>query len=293
MTSGISHRTFSGMTRRFHRPLAGATRQPELVLVLPASIARSSIRRRLLMGAVASLVVLLVAAAIELGESPGQTSVVQNPGSSASTSHVVAAPGPAAPRRPAVPVTSGVTEATAPVTPVTPAPPSPAPPDIEPQPTCRNSTDPRCGGFVWDPMPAPNQPLTIALEVLTAEPRVGEEVVVRVAATDPDAHVPKDGAASVFSDPKETDASVAACYVIEPHMVRFGPWTPPVPQAGWYEESFAHVFTEAGTFEFMVELRSGDEARPGERDLNPYADVERARVAITVAPAAGAPPSTN
>jgi hypothetical protein len=51
---------------------------------------------------------------------------------------------------------------------------------------CRNSRDPACGPFVWDPPPGPNQPLTVTIAVSPEAPRAGETVTFRVVLDDPD-----------------------------------------------------------------------------------------------------------
>src|SRR5205823_4234891 len=56
-------------------------------------------------------------------------------------------------------------------------------------PVCRNSYDPRCGPFYWDPQPPPNQPLTLEASVSSTSVHAGEPVTVTVHATDPDADV--------------------------------------------------------------------------------------------------------
>ena len=67
--------------------------------------------------------------------------------------------------------------------PATTAPPAKGSP---PTSTCRNSSDPACGPFSWDPPPAPNQPRQVNLSVSTASPRVGQAVTVHADVHDPE-----------------------------------------------------------------------------------------------------------
>ena len=154
-------------------------------------------------------------------------------------------------------------------------------------PVCRNSTDPRCGAFAWDPAPEPNQPLTITLDVSPEQPEAGDEVTVHVVAVDPDAAVTTNGGMYFFRDPYDRGAQIGFAYVVENTPDRFGPWTPPVPTPGRLEMSFSHTFSQPGDFEFLFGVLSGDEADPGNVTRNPYASAGEASVRITVGASPG------
>lgn len=173
---------------------------------------------------------------------------------------------------------------TEPASPATTVPLRPGPPGRG-APPCRNSTDPACGPFSWDPAPRPDRPLTITLEVLPAEPRAGEQVTVRVVATDPDAPVTTNGGTYFWDDPHDTGAQVGFAATLVRGQERFGPWTPPVPEPGRLEIAFTHTFSQPGTFRFHFEARSGDESDPGNPARHPYAGTGSASVEITVADA--------
>lgn len=132
-------------------------------------------------------------------------------------------------------------------------------------PTCRNSTDPACGEFRWDPQPAPNQPLTAAFVDAPATAAVGEEVTFAVAWSDPDAQLEYD---SFSAD----GVGLAQACAMQP---RYGPWTPPDAVAGSGELSYTHVFTEAGTYTVVVSLGTGD-------CTGPYADTATVEATVTV-----------
>src|SRR3712207_6243843 len=51
---------------------------------------------------------------------------------------------------------------------------------------CRNSTDPACGQFFWDPAPTGNQPLNVQITTSPPNPRAGQEVAFTVSLHDPD-----------------------------------------------------------------------------------------------------------
>lgn len=197
------------------------------------------------------------------------------------------------------------TIATTPAPEATPSPPEVTPPTATtsapaagrpiaaatPSPSCRNSTDPSCGPFRWDPAPGANQPLTIAFEVGPAQPRAGEEVTVRVVATDPDAPVTTNGGTYFWHDPHFTGGQIGFPATVVRATERYGPWTPPEPQPGRVEMTFTHTFAQPGTYRFDFKALSGAEDDPGNTDLHPYANnPEVASVEITVGPAADPAP---
>lgn len=252
---------------------------PEIVLG-PSVRPVPGLRRRITAGLTATLVVMLAWVLVELQGGDPPTTVVHSdpPFTAPSPTSEPASPPASSGTRP----TPGSTAVPVP----TPAHPTQAAP-------CRNSTDPRCGAFSWDLTPAANQPLVIALEVSPARPRVGEEVVVHVTATDPDAPVTTNGGSYFFHDPYDHEPQIGFASTVEAAPERFGPWTPPEPQPGHLELSFAHTFSQPGTFRFSFTALSGDEADPGNQERNPYANAAHSSVDITVAPStspAGAAP---
>ena len=122
------------------------------------------------------------------------------------------------------------------------------PPTTAPAPTCRNSTDPACGAFRWDPEPAPNAALSIGFVDPTTTAAVGEEVVFNVVWSDADATLTYDN----FS--AEGVGLGRACT----QEARFGPWTPPEPAGGSGDLVYRHTFTEAGTYTVVVSAGTAD-----------------------------------
>lgn len=151
---------------------------------------------------------------------------------------------------------------------------------------CRNSSDPSCGPLAWSPAPGANQPLSIAVSVSPALPKAGELVTVTVVAADPDAVVTTNGGSYFFADPHSQEAQIGFPAMVDAGVARYGQWTPPSPQPGGIELSFAHTFSQAGTFDFTFAALSGDEGDPGNVERNPYASRGSTKVPITVLPAA-------
>lgn len=175
----------------------------------------------------------------------------------------------------AVPTTSGevaaattaVEESRPPITePLPPTTVAPAAPETTtPAPQCRNSADPACGEFRWDPAPGPNEPLTASFVDVPATVTAGEPVTLFVAWSDPDATLTFDN----FS--AEGVALAPSCAVER----RYGPWTPPEPAGGSGELSYTHTFASPGTYTVIVSLGTGTCGEP-------YASERTVQLDITV-----------
>jgi hypothetical protein len=111
-------------------------------------------------------------------------------------------------------------------------------------PGCRNSHDPACGPFYWDPEPAPNQPLTVSFIDVpsTWDLADGRSVPVSFAWNDPDGWLTY----YVFS----TDGSPVSRGACDP---AYGPWTPPPPAPGQGVQLAGDIsFGEPGTYELVL-----------------------------------------
>ena len=87
---------------------------------------------------------------------------------------------------------------------------------------CRNSYDPACGPFRWDPDPGPNAPLTVTVTPPSQQVKTGAEVNFHIVAHDPDAKVDRCYAFDFGDGQKGTTCPPpAAC------QTPYGPWTPP------------------------------------------------------------------
>jgi hypothetical protein len=130
-----------------------------------------------------------------------------------------------------------------------PAPEAPATPPAAQAATtrtaCRNSFDPACGPFRWDPPPGPNSPLEISITHSPSAARIGGEVTVTVHVSDADALIDdvmvSFGDGDVFTIPP---ASIISCDVEPPT----GPWDPPEPSPDAFDKTFPHTYTKAGDF---------------------------------------------
>ena len=113
--------------------------------------------------------------------------------------------------------------------------------------SCRNSADPACGSFYWDPQPVADRPLMVDVRFTPEQPRVGDEVTFEITYVDPDA---PELACTVlaFGD----DASPTHCDSPQRPCGRYGPWTPPAPQPLEARQVEVHVYNQPGTYEVLV-----------------------------------------
>lgn len=111
---------------------------------------------------------------------------------------------------------------------------------------CRNSDDPACGPFRWDPPLAPNKPLTVKLSYLPTTPKAGETVTFSVTVDDPDGSMllDDDGLGNNYGDrtPDFSPTAIVDC------LERYGPWTPEPPRPVHADLTFRHVYASAGTY---------------------------------------------
>jgi hypothetical protein len=159
-------------------------------------------------------------------------------------------------------------------TPATTAPPAKGPP-----PTCRNSYDPACGSFRWDPDPGPNQPMTGQITFDPPNPRAGDTVTFHIVANDPDAQPVGicnasygQGEAGYVCDPRpKIDPSYCPA--------QYGPWTPPGRQTGNLDTTDRHLYKNAGSYDVSFDLGSAQ----GDCN-NPYASGLTVKTTVIVTP---------
>jgi hypothetical protein len=169
-----------------------------------------------------------------------------------------------------VPVTEAAPPTTLPVTTTV------AAPAVAPKVTtttslvCRNSTDPRCGPFRWDPDPGPNQPMTVSVRFTPSHPHVGEPVTFFVTADDPDGGWYW-GVSQDFGDPKGAVAIDGSSFDPEnqPNYcadAKYGPWTPPPKQRQTStlgnppERGVSHTYAAPGTYTVRFAFRTDSTA---------------------------------
>jgi hypothetical protein len=159
---------------------------------------------------------------------------------------------------------------------------SPAPPPTTaPAPTtstslvCRNSTDPACGPFRWDPPPGPNQPMTLAVSVSPAAPKARETVTFRVTVDDPDgAYLVSEQGSLDYGDgtPVPGYDGHVDCFG------SYGPWTPPDPAPLHKEITYQHAYAGAGTYTVTFTFKS-----LGNCAYGPSEAIKTATVSVTAA----------
>lgn len=147
---------------------------------------------------------------------------------------------------------------------------------------CRNSYNPACGPFRWDPAPGPNEPSTVQITYTPASPRVGDQVTFHVTYTNPDGPAGSDESSIKFGD--GGGQGIAASIYAPPGGCKtpYGPWTPPAPKADSVSSDWpTHAYTAAGTYT-VTETGS---AGVGLCDpQNPYLDEKSGTTTITISP---------
>lgn len=169
------------------------------------------------------------------------------------------------------PVTTGPTTPG----PVTTSPPPPAGPE------CRNSHDPACGPFFFDPQPGPDRPMTVEVTAVPATPRVGEPMTFHLVLRDPDG-VSYGSTLFDYGDMGIGDSERSQCD-------KFGPWDPPAPGPDRAVEvqDITHTYRLAGTYEATFSFTAGPndcvDSHTGRGD-DPYSSSAAGSVTITVQP---------
>lgn len=182
--------------------------------------------------------------------------------------------GPATTAAPAVGGRTATTRATtggAPATTTTTAP-----------PVCRNSTDPRCGDFRWDPLPN-NQPLTVNVSFSPAAPKAGDSVTFTVEVSDPDHAVTSNCAVVEYGDGYSEPPAPCPVPTCGP---AHGPWDPPAAQPGTQRFTYSHIYAAAGSYTARFVFHTDKDTRCPQPD--PYGNTQAAdKGVVVVAPPAG------
>jgi len=148
---------------------------------------------------------------------------------------------------------------------------------------CRNSHDPQCGPFRWDPPPGPNDPLKAEAKPESQQASAGSTVKFSLMASDPDSKIDKTCIVIDWDDGHtETTGPCpppAAC------PGSYGPWAPPARVADHDEREVTHVYTAPNTPDKPSYLpRFRYQSQPS-CDPNPYGGVATANATVTVTPA--------
>ncbi len=144
---------------------------------------------------------------------------------------------------------------------------------------CRESTDPSCGPFRWDPVPERNQALRVTLHVAPDQVATGEPVQATVSWADSDA--PRGELVALCWGDSTCEPPAAPCL----NDRATGTWTPPEPAPG--RDRFLpepHHYSAPGTYVVSVTVRSHawfeGQCPPSAGD--PYASSASRRAVVTV-----------
>jgi hypothetical protein len=107
---------------------------------------------------------------------------------------------------------------------------------------CRNSVDPKCGPFRFDPQPGTDNPMTVEVTAEPASPVAGQPLVFHITLRDPDG-VSYDGTNFNFGNSGIGGSTPEPC-------AKFGPWDPPArdPASATKIMDVGHTYFEAGTY---------------------------------------------
>jgi hypothetical protein len=147
---------------------------------------------------------------------------------------------------------------------------------------CRNSTNPACGPFRWDPPPEPDQPIVVTVATSAEQAVAGQPFTFTVKATDLDAQ-PVFCEVYDLGDGTKKGAIGTPCEAggpeVEPCQTnRFGPWTPPTRKGGVFEYTLTHTYTTAGTYTVKFFSYSEDGGT-----CHPYGSTKTTQMQLTVA----------
>ena len=158
---------------------------------------------------------------------------------------------------------------------VAPTPTTAAPPA---EPACRNSTDPACGPFRWDPAPT-NRPATLSASV-EGPVYAGESFAVALVMSDPDGAVEFD---CVLVEHDGPGIEVGSCGPVENTECpdRYGPWTPPAPKGGQGSTSASIMIDEPGTYTVTARVSSYSACA----NVDPYRSDATSTIDVEVLPA--------
>ncbi|HEX2192056.1 MAG TPA: hypothetical protein VHH09_02595 [Acidimicrobiales bacterium] len=148
---------------------------------------------------------------------------------------------------------------------------NPVPQSPDPTLACRNSGDPRCGEFRWDPSPGPNQPLAVRVDVAPE----GTQARFTFDVSDPD-HTVTDNCAQL--DYGDGQSQPFPCNPA-PCPPTFGPWTPPPREPGQRQFVFRHTYNQPGEYTAKFTFRNDRDRCP-----DPYGNSQSDSIVVTVGP---------
>ncbi len=140
---------------------------------------------------------------------------------------------------------------------------------------CRNSFEPRCGDFLWDPSP-PNASARMEVRFDPPQPRAGQPVTVTLRGEDPDALT---GSFTFNSNCRSDTFGICNVSVIPgcapppgtPTTKPYGSWDPPTPPAAPLRQSvsWSVVFDTPGSHAYTAGFATFGATPDSWRGLNP------------------------
>jgi hypothetical protein len=137
--------------------------------------------------------------------------------------------------------------------------------------SCRNSFDPACGDFQWDPKPV-NDPMLVKVEASDQSPGVGELIEFVVTVEDDALKKPRE---SYRTYGERTGGSNTVSCKSQPR--RYGSWTPPPKGDQSVSERFEHAYSQPGEYKAVFEYSTTQCNR-----YDPYASVGEGTIIIRV-----------
>lgn len=142
--------------------------------------------------------------------------------------------------------------------------------------TCRNSFEPSCGPFYYDPpVSIPNTKAAVEYVDRATTAFVGVPYVLKVHVLDPDTPF-QPGSCVNHLDWGPASDPTCVSDPVDCMVPTYGPWDPPVLQPSDFVEDFTYTYTQPGTYEVIV-WYSGQYSCD-----SPYAEVAGAQFTLTV-----------
>ncbi|MBW3590117.1 MAG: PKD domain-containing protein [Actinobacteria bacterium] len=143
---------------------------------------------------------------------------------------------------------------------------------------CRNSINPNCGPFYWDPPPGENNPLTVDVTYTPENPKAGETVTFRLTVREPDARIEKEcNFRWQFGDGRW--GPDGGCVAMPACAGKYGRWDTPPRQPDEWKFTVDHVYESAGEYTARFHLQSAG----GDRGCgHPYASSGEGSVTFVV-----------
>ena len=137
---------------------------------------------------------------------------------------------------------------------------------------CRNSYNPACGPFRWDPAPAPAGDWTVSIQYSPAQPAVGDLVTFTVTISDPNTSVYTCGHVSFGAGGPDENCDTQSA----PCQTRYGPWDPPAEHPDSVTTGYTYRYDKPGTYTFSVAYPVGNSC------YDPYRTQAGASQSLTV-----------